>query len=340
MTVEDENINEESIYEPSVTEPRVFPGDLLRAAREAKGLSTQEVATYLCLRRQLIEEIDDNKFDPKVAGTFIRGYLKSYAKHVDASEADVLAAYSDLVLEKPSPGNMQSFSRKKAIETQDSRLMLITYIIIAVLVASFVVFLWQQSNSNDAAAEVESSAVMPRADETLKQEIEQPKATNTEQESKANDNPVVEEVAVVETTTASTPVASQTERETENSVPLNEEIEEEVAEEPAAPITNAYVPPVVNRTGTYLDAADPSAGELVLYFLDRSWIEVADANDTTDRLAYGTKEKGYNMPIGGSEAYNITLGAPDAVEVYYRGEPVDLSTLPKNRVGQLRVPSL
>lgn len=345
--------NKNSHFESS-PETRVFPGDLLRAAREEKGLTTQEVANYLCLRRQLIEEIDDNKFDPKTANTFIRGYLKSYAKYVGVPEDDVLQAYSDLGLDKPapSPNNMQSFSRKKARETQDNRLMLITYIIIAVLLASLVVFLWQQSGNEEITLGSEQTAASPSVAHANMVAEEKAKVEQATAEHEQTATMSVESVIGANQVTPNEQEASVTVDEVDavDEVTLDE-ITHQIAENNAEDINNNVagvnhdvVPQtnqtetVIFRSGSYLTAADPSAGELVLYFIDRSWVEVLDADDSSNRLAYGTKEQGYNMPIQGAAAYIITLGAPDAVEVYYQGQAVDLSVLPRHRVGQLRVP--
>lgn len=356
MTQEDEIINEETNSEVSMDEPRVFPGELLRTAREAKGLTTQEVATYLCLRRQLIEEIEESKFDPKVAATFIRGYLKSFAKYVGASEAEVLAAYNDLVAEKPKLDDMQSFSRKKTIETQDSRLMLITYIIIAVLVASFILFIWQQlgsdtelSNGNEQTSTVVTSKNTEPAQDIvtesnkLDNEIleEAAQANNehvipvTERERSTQPTTAPSEATVAETNSAVAQTVTATEEQ--NAATMQSE---QTAETLPPAAEAAEVIPAVTRTGTFLDEADPSAGELVLYFLAPSWVEVLNANDFNNRLAYGIKRRGYNMPLGGAEAYTIAIDVPYAVEVYFRGEPVDLTALYEGQIGLIRIPSL
>lgn len=366
MTQEDEILNDETNSEVSINDPRVFPGELLRTAREAKGLTTQEVATYLCLRRQLIEEIEESKFDPKVAATFIRGYLKSYAKYVGASETAVLAAYSDLVFEKPKLDDMQSFSRKKAIETQDSRLMLITYIIVAVLVASFILFIWQQSGS-DAELSNGSGQPSPAVSSQEMQQVQQPATESTQDESSTHEDAVpadniqaIKTQAIpvtaressaqpavqpnvstaAETTAAITATAAGQQGTTTQAQSRPPEVTEQAAETVTESAEPEVVPPTFTRTGTFLDEADPTAGELVLYFLAPTWVEVLNANDFENRLAFGIKRRGYNMPLGGAEAYTIAIDVPYAVEVYYRGEPVDLTALYEGQVGLIRVPRL
>ncbi|MFB0955102.1 MAG: helix-turn-helix domain-containing protein, partial [Aeromonadaceae bacterium] len=74
------------------------PGQLLRAAREARGLTQPEVASRLNLRVSLVRDIEEDRFDQRTASTFTRGYLKTYAKLVGASEERVVAAYERLGL--------------------------------------------------------------------------------------------------------------------------------------------------------------------------------------------------------------------------------------------------
>lgn len=346
MTVEDEIINDENTSTARVSEPRIFPGDLLRTAREVKGYTTQEVATYLCLRRQLVEEIEASKFDPKVAATFIRGYLKSFAKYVGASETDVLNAYDDLALGKPRVDDMQSFSRKKAIEKQDSRLMLITYIIVAVLVASFVLFLWQQSGDEEESGTNSQQSSMAAAHSTDKPTVDTATVAENsipmkERERAEEEQPVPqlnEQVMVEAAEPSSTESPTEINTAAESTVDEPENIPVVEVPEPAPQSTSNNI--AVNRTGTFLDEADPTAGDLVLYFRDNSWVEVKDFADNDKVFAVGIKNKGYNMPLGGADAYSVTLGAPNAVEIYYQGQRVDLSEVPRNRIVPFRVPNL
>lgn len=369
MTEENDNIQQEQSSEGAQSGVRLFPGDILRAAREAKGLSTADVAVSLCLRQQLIEELEENKFDPKVAVTFTRGYLRSYAKHVEASEDDVLAAYHDLIEEKPQPKDMRSFSRKKSMEVHDSRLMLTTYIIVAILVASVVLFFWQQSTSTTDDNGIESTPQSEPQKETDAAQVDQVEGADTFKVSAREQQPLPSSAFIDER-----PVETESQSAELNADTTNGATENEVAPEPepldvapegeavptegsvegptvsTQPVPAEEVPDViadevpestsVNRTGEYLDVADPSAGELVLYFAGDSWVEVREYGNNENVLAVGTKRKGYNMPLGGVSVYNVILGAPTAVEVYYQGERVDLSALPRNRVVPFRVPEL
>lgn len=80
----------------SENEGQLDPGATLRQAREAAGLTVKEVADSLNLVQGNIEAIEVNQYD-KMAGIFIRGYVKSYARFLRL-DADALVAAADIRL--------------------------------------------------------------------------------------------------------------------------------------------------------------------------------------------------------------------------------------------------
>jgi cytoskeleton protein RodZ len=77
------------------------PGALLRAAREARGLSIEEVADRLRLNEALVLAMEEDRFGLLGAPVFARGHLKNYAALVGAAEGEVMAAFD--VGEMPEP---------------------------------------------------------------------------------------------------------------------------------------------------------------------------------------------------------------------------------------------
>src|SRR5690554_3402818 len=68
-------------------------GQILRAAREAKGLSEQQVADSLRLRLIVVKIIEADDFEELGTATYVRGYLRSISKALDVDAAKVFAAY-------------------------------------------------------------------------------------------------------------------------------------------------------------------------------------------------------------------------------------------------------
>lgn len=130
--------------------PLDSPGLLLAEARRAKQLSTDDVAKRLCLKVNIIEALEKDELLPSISLTFIKGYTRSYAKLLCLDEVHIITLFNDFHASETliAPKKMQSFSRKVAKENNDSRWMLVTYSLIAVVLILIVIW-WSQQNSEN-----------------------------------------------------------------------------------------------------------------------------------------------------------------------------------------------
>lgn len=74
-------------------------GALIRRAREASGLTQEDVAGQLFLNAELIRKVDDGRLENVPSPTYMKGYLRSYARLVGLSGDEVVERYSEI--EKP-----------------------------------------------------------------------------------------------------------------------------------------------------------------------------------------------------------------------------------------------
>lgn len=70
----------------------ITPGRLLSAAREARGFSAEDIARQIRLSVQTIMDLEHDQYAQIGARTFVRGYLCTYARLVNVSEAQILEA--------------------------------------------------------------------------------------------------------------------------------------------------------------------------------------------------------------------------------------------------------
>ena len=75
----------------SAAEPTV--GELLIAARERQQLSAADIARQLRLALRQVEAMEANRFDALPGNTFVRGFLRNYAKAVQVEPIVFLEAY-------------------------------------------------------------------------------------------------------------------------------------------------------------------------------------------------------------------------------------------------------
>ena len=89
--------------EDEAMEPVVAPGKRLRAAREARNLTTVQVAQQLKLKNAYIEALEEDDYQRLPSLLYVRGYLKCYARLLGLPEQEVTAAFAQLGLTEEVP---------------------------------------------------------------------------------------------------------------------------------------------------------------------------------------------------------------------------------------------
>lgn len=79
------------------------PGERLRIAREAKGLTQDAVAEKIHLGVEQVKAIENDDYNYVSSLAYARGHLRLYARFVDLSANEVLKAFDALGLEKIVP---------------------------------------------------------------------------------------------------------------------------------------------------------------------------------------------------------------------------------------------
>ncbi len=333
------------------------PGAMLKQRRETLGMSLEQAAAQLNLKAAVIHQLESQQWDARVAPTFIRGYLRHYARLLKLDETDVLAQFDQLLSAMPQPTPMHSFSKKTSRDAAESRFMLATYFLLVLLIGLFLVWFWQTHMLNDqpvsmlpeletAAVPVEKSPAAPTAPVlTVVAEpvIAQPTEAGVETPpSAANLTEIAPtEAAGPETagtgTVVSTAVpATGADSSVTQTVPAETavavaDVPQTAVADPAAATLAATPTPVA----TDITPAAPAAGELQLQlqFSAQCWVAVIDANGK--RLAYSMQNSGQALTLTGIAPLKVTLGDPAAVTASLAGKPIDLSGYKQGQVARL-----
>ena len=117
------------------------PGAHLRRAREAANMNVDKVAAALLLQPQMIEALEADSFDHLPAPTFVRGYLRGYARLLGLPAEPILDMYDRRGFEPPplAPDVVET----KQAHTSDTVVRIVTYSVAAALV--LLVGLWWHS---------------------------------------------------------------------------------------------------------------------------------------------------------------------------------------------------
>ncbi|MEZ9339182.1 cytoskeleton protein RodZ [Vibrio splendidus] len=297
--------------------PAIEAGTLLKNKRESLGLTQKQISDRLKLRITLIQQIEENQFESDQVATFMRGYIRSYAKYVNLDEKAVLNALHHSGDAQHQEQEMLSFSRKTKTEKHNSRIMILTWSIFAVIAGISSLWWWQnqqQDTLSQSLANTESSEELV-VEESLDPELTSLEVIEAEQNTETS--------PVTENSDELTEISSAEDSVTLDPVELNEEVQEAEDVASATAEQETVAPKAV-------------ANELVMQFSADCWIQVKDASGKT--LSTGIKKAGQTLNLSGTAPYKVILGAPEGVSMTFASEPVDLSGYTSGKVARITLP--
>lgn len=328
------------------------PGSLLSQARDAKGFTAADIAQKLRLKVGIIEALERDEVLSTISLTFTKGYVRSYAKLLGLNENHIIQLFNELhISDDLTPKKMQSFSRKVSREHNDSRWMIVTYSIIALVILLSILW-WVQHQSEPFFA---AKSNVPEAEQSVSDSLQTPVFDAIEDDSFT--------LNAVEIDSELTDLTNATEAEAEVDIETGSDLapyeQAEFADETTTAIPD-FIPNTnpenINQVLTVLENNDPDVEselrlfaddnesiqdsnelvELIFSFSGDCWIKITDA--TGNDIAYGVKKAGRVMPVIGQAPFSVILGAPRSVNVQYDGEPIDISFLPSDRTGRFVLP--
>ena len=280
---------------------RLGIGARLKAAREARGMSRQDLAQRLRLDEHVIEALETDDLERLPAPTFVRGYMRNYARLVGLDESLVAEA-----LPEADATPAAALKRRRGERGPLGGPVLGRwpgYLALLVILAGLVVLAypamqrlwdgWGEPVTTDAPG-----LRLPAAPEAAA--------------------PGVDGAAL------------------EPIWPLPEALEPTVPDE--APDEVPEPPPMVERSEVAAPAPAPEAvapeGRLVLHFREESWVEIRDRQQ---RLLYGLMSPGRREVLSGTPPFQVVLGNAPGVELQYDGQPIDTAAHARGAVARLRL---
>ncbi|ABM00571.1 RodZ domain-containing protein [Shewanella amazonensis] len=317
-------------------------GQILKAAREAKGMSVADVATALHLRPSVVKDLEADDFSNISSATYIRGYIKNFARIVEADKQKVEACLASQVPGVSQPA-MQSFSRKTVRQARDKRYLMLTYLVILILVA-LLVFWWLQTSKFFNTAAVDFSK--PTAEEvaaagqtSIQDDLMQRLGNETHTQAGTSPQPDTEAAYEQSVNSDDMPVAAQevtvgsaeepsAQQDNNSAVDTTasdmREIDTRASNAEATPEVTASIP------------ATPGQSALVMSFSADCWVQVKDA--TGKVLVSDLRKAGQTINLSGKAPFSFILGAPQAVKLSINGEAASLDEFPKGRVARFSLP--
>lgn len=316
-------------------------GAILKAAREKKGATIEAVALQLHLRPRILNDIEADNFTNISSNTYARGYIKNYARVIDADMVAIKLCLDQQIPEYVPP-TMQSFSRKTTRQARDSRVNLVTYAIVIILLAMLVLWWVQKSDLL-----TESNFALPTVEEMQAD-------TATQQNYPVALVPTQRDIIVdstgVQVDPATVP-AEQVNSQGNESVDSNADNSQPAVVTSAADSvvshtnmpntpsavqdTNALASGSADSTTVVQNNTQPSGNaSIVTMALNADcWVNLVDV--TGKVLVDGVKKAGHSVKVTGEAPFKLILGAPQSVTLTIDGSNVDLSEYENGRVARL-----
>jgi cytoskeleton protein RodZ len=319
-------------------EPVLNVGKTLCEARERLGMSVHDVAERIKFAPKQVEALEANDFSHLPQATFLRGFVRSYARVLHLDEVALIAALPTAEPSRKIAAKVQAVD--VAFPTMQSLrrinvLWLAGALGVALVLGLFVLMHDGEPTAKPAQvvvepvilpqAEVAVSAVVNTELETRDQEVAQVVETKKLTEKSKSGQSFMKPSPQIEAKSAPVAIVRQPKSFNDRQTVKQPVSQIEVASAPVATVKPPIPLEVLKRR------------PLHLVFKESSWAEVIDAHGVI--LLSRNNPRGSEKWVGGPrhEPYDISIAHPGNVKLYFRGKEIDLSAYAGMDVAHLKV---
>ena len=355
---------------PGKTAPSA--GTLLREAREARGLTLDDLARTLNLQPRIVAALERDDHDALPAPTFVRGYIRSYARllglPVDPLLADHEARTGGVVLNvRPSPRIEAAPESVGIVHKRPGMVMAVATVGFVAVVAGLLLLAAPETfRVEDALTAVRDAGRSEPAEtppERAAPAAARPAPTTTTRSERSADRPLsppeivptLDDPSLLAETVSTRGLAAPTPAEGDpgaEAVAPGTDAAADGAAEPAlvepAPASEVAAGVdagpgtepgsdgiLLTRTADGTGVRVYAGGEDHLHFVfsEDCWVEVRDADDAD--VYRDLNRDGETLDLWGRAPFRIRLGYAPAVELTYNGSRVALRPFTRNDVASL-----
>lgn len=340
----------------TAVQPLSACGGVLKAAREAMGLSIHEVSGQLRLGVKQIQAIEQDDFAQLPQASIVRGFIRNYARLLNIDPQPVLLAYQQLVPQPvPTSLSVRSNARHSVIEGHTQRVKpqgLLTLLLLlgALAIAAYFYLSHVKPQAlNEATLSPEMTVEAPSAPTTSSvvtapgndtTEVLLPEQPSTTQALDPNAPEAAGAITQPLTLPAapSTPVSDSTvaiSATPANIAPLSPPID--TATNAAAPLTDTANSGVISASadGSTLKAGDPQVSRLEITVIEESWVRIEDPQGK--KLFSALIPAGTQRQVLVKKPVNLTIGHAAGTQLRVDNQPYDLMQATRGRVARLQL---
>ena len=297
-------------------------GVTLAAAREEQQRSLESVAADLHLQPEVVRAIENGDEAKVPAPTFLRGYVRSYARLLGLDDTSLTAQLPLLNEYRPAPLKRVGM-RRSGVSLP--RMKWLVWILLLAALAVMIIYgvpaverLWSQ-----------------RSSEPVSDQLQLPLAGSEESPESAETVllPAPDELPVGEEPVISAEVPETVQSVVGGALVDQPESDEEKQSEPKQTIS-VEAEADKEKSPESRKPAPQAAGPAVIQmrFIEDSWVEM-EANGR--KLVVGVQPAGSERTVRAEPPIQILLGNAPGVEITYRGEAVDITSHQRGKVARL-----
>ena len=336
-----------TIQEAQNNAQEITVGDKFRLAREALNLSLEAVSQAISLRPSILQDIENNRFIHRsTPSTFVRGYVRSYAKYLKIADSEWLNMIDFGDEQQNDLGkNARATSSVNQYSSHNRWVGYLTTLVVLVVLGMTGMWWWESHQQSNAERDnlvnsytqlsAETPATVTNVDHVpvVTQPISQAEnhvveSTTVEPivEAKPQENVVATPIVATEAAPANVLQSEMTKingTEQVASLPESATMETTVTSSSTeSAVENSNVSAVATKDNLYIEV------------IGNCWISVKDKNRKV--LAQKEYKQGDVLSFNEEEPYSLIIGAPGNVKIIYRGEAFPLTL--DGRVAKFKLP--
>ena len=300
-----------------------LPGAILASERERQGLAPADIAQRLHMSVWQVEALEAGEYERLPRGTFLRGFVRNYAKVVSIPADDLLARLADHAPRQAAPRIVvpsQNIRFDPIADRMSNPYVKAAGLSALVIVLGFAAMYWWVFVRTAPQAAVARKTV--EAAPAMTVAATKPPVT-------APAPPPISPPAVVPPEPA--PLAAARVEPPKTEAPKAEAPKKEAPKpEPPKP-----EPPKPDAPAVRTVASTETGGVIKLRFKGKSWVEVRDARGKT--LLTGLNDAGSETEVSGRPPFKVVVGNAQDVRLFFNDREVNLEPHMREAVARITV---
>ena len=283
-------------------------GSALKSAREANGLSLDDLQRLTKIQKRYLIGIEKGNYDMMPGKFYVRAFIKQYAEAVGLEPEEIFEQYKNdipSVREDELPEQLSRVQSKKTMSPAQSKLLeSLPKILVAVFILGLAVAIYFLITN-----------FMPQGNEP-----------NGENES---------EIVKIEDSAGGTPVTEDTEEDNEDSASKDKGAADKEGNEEAEEETKQEISVSEQSSGnTVYELTNADEFKLKLTSTGQTWVQIETGSGTVLFSGMLNENESEEQDITGEEAVKLIIGNTVDTQVYVNGDQLEYAIAPTDKVKQ------